>query len=107
MELRMSLSTYEITFQTLSGWGLHSHRARDMMSCLTLLRLDGAKYRATLADKAIVITITCDIPELAAAAQNLAPAWATVDTRTGRSVTHGGETYSETEVVYTIPVVEN
>ena len=80
----MALNMYEITFHTLTGAGLAVSRARDLMSKLTLLRIDGAVYTANFAASgpalddgrtALTIDIQCDVEPLAEACVHLAPHW--------------------------------
>ena len=80
----MALNMNEITFKVLEGAGIATHRARDLMSALVLLRIDGALYTGNFSGPSpslyvdrdtLDIDIQCDIEALASAAQPLAPSW--------------------------------
>jgi hypothetical protein len=81
------LETYDITHRALTAQGLAVTRARDLMSALTLLRIDGAVYTATVSETGtMTIEIQCHIEELGNVAIHLAPSWVKTEGPTARNV---------------------
>ena len=90
---KKTLSTYEVTYQTLYAAGLGTHRSRDLMSMLTLLRIGGATYEATVREQTITIEIYGEDMLMDLAMGNRKRfAWLTIDDadyRLGKPVSRG------------------
>ncbi len=102
------LETYDITHRALTGAGLAVVPARDLMSALTLLRIDGAVYTATFSETGtMTIEIQCHLEELADAATHLAPSWVKTEGPTKRDVKlTGGQTSPASELWFVKYIVE-
>ncbi len=99
------INTYDITHRTLTAAGLAVTRARDLMSALTLLRIDGAAYTANFSDDDTILTIDiqCHLAELGDAAIHLAPIWIKTEGPISRKATlSGGDTAELVFVKYII-----
>ena len=87
----MKLKTYEMTHRILTQEGLSVSRARDLMSILTIMRLDGASMIGDFNGDRLTIVVHDSDEDLIHACRSLANAkkWITVSDMQRKNIAQG------------------